>query len=119
MADYRIRYVVGHDLIGRPVYHSVVVQSDVVPDEEIALEAAVLQEQHLYQEEGAGNEEIELDEIREMRPWVYTRPRARFVYDYSTNQWVGPLFEGSSHGIPKLVQPFLTPEDVEERLRGE
>lgn len=114
MADYRIRYVVGHDIIGRPVYHSVTVQSDVVPDEEVALEAAILQESHLYQEDGAGSEEIELDEIRELPPWYYVRPRARFVYDYGSNQWIGPLFEGPSHGVPKLKQPFLSPEDIEE-----
>lgn len=112
MPDYRIRYVVGRDIIGRPVYHSVTIQSEVVPDEELAREAASLQEQHLYQEDGAGIDEIELDEIRELMPWIYVRPRARFIYDYATNQWIGPTFEGPSHGLPNLKAPF--PEPYEE-----
>lgn len=107
MPDYRIRYIVGRDIIGRPNYHSVTITSDVVPDEELAMEAARLQEQHLYEEEGAGVDEIELDEVRELAPWIYVRPRARFVYDYATNQWAGPLFEGPSHLIPKLKAPYL------------
>lgn len=112
MAEYRIRYIVGRDLIGRPVYHSVTIQSDVVPDETVALEAATLQEQHLYEEEGSTADEIELDEIRELAPWYYVRPRARFVYDYGSNQWIGPLFEGPSHGIPKLKAPWA--DEIEE-----
>lgn len=112
MPDYRIRYVVGRDFLGRPTYHSVTIQSDVVPDEAMAMEAATMQEQHLYEEDGATFDEIELDEIRELAPWYYVRPRARFVYDYGSNTWVGPLFEGPSHGIPKLKAPFR--DEVEE-----
>lgn len=110
MADYRIRYIVGRDLIGRPVYHSVTVQSDVVPDETMAMEAAVLQEMHLYESEGARQDDIELDEIRELAPWYYVRPRARFVYDYGSNQWTGPYFEGPSHLIPKRKPEYTDPD---------
>lgn len=110
MPDYRIRYAVSRDLIGRPNYHSVTISSEVVPDEALAMEAAVMQELHLYEDGGATENEIELDEIRELAPWYYVRPRARFVYDYATNQWVGPTFAGPSHAIPKLKPPYTEPE---------
>lgn len=109
MADYRIRYIVGRDVFGRPTYHSVTVQSDVVPDEQIALEAAQMQEMNMYAGGGAAPDEIELDEIRELMPWYYIRPRARYIYDYGSNQWVGPIFEGPAHLLPKLKAPFSDP----------
>jgi hypothetical protein len=95
MAEYRIRYVVGHDTRGRPDYHSVTVSSEEPPTEDEALAAAFLQENHLYEE---GAEDIEVDDIRELAPLPVIGPaRARFVFDYDTGEWIGPLFEGPAH----------------------
>lgn len=97
MAEYRIRYIVGHDSRGRANYHSVTVSADDVPTEEQAIEAAFLQEGHLYEE---GAEEVEIDDIRELAPIpVIGRTRARFVFDDATGEWIGPLFDGPAHRL--------------------
>lgn len=99
MAEYRIRYIVDHNLIGRPVYHSVTVESDEPPTVEMALDVAFLQESHLYEkDEYYTGEEIEVDDIRELAPLppVMTRTRVRYNYNYETEEWDGPLFEGNT-----------------------
>lgn len=112
MPDYRIRYVVGYDFIGRPVYHSVTIGSDVVPDADQAMTAALMNEEHLYADTGAGPDEIELDEIRELLPtWIYTRPRPRFTWDDFTGQWTGPHFDGPAHGFLLRKPPFPEPQE--------
>ena len=98
MAEYRIRYIVGYDNRGRPIYHSVTVSSEDAPTEEQAMEAAFLQEGHLYDDDTAA-EEIDIDEIRQLAPApLVARTRARFVFDDSTGEWIGPLFDGPAHG---------------------
>lgn len=100
MPEYRVRYIVGRDLIGRPDYHSVTVESDEPPTIDQALDVAFLQESNLYtKEETYTGDEIEIDDIRELLPLppVITRTRVRYNWNPDTEEWDGPLFEGASN----------------------
>lgn len=99
MPEYRVRYIVGHDIIGRAEYHSVTVESDEPPTIDQALDVAFLQESHMYDKgEFYDGSEIEVDDIRELMPLppIITRTRVRYNYNYDTEEWEGPLFEGAT-----------------------